>query len=57
MLHVHLTQVVIRTAGGISGIVACMSAHPDSVDVAHHACLAMANLAVNADNKVVSMCY
>ena len=57
MLHVHLTQVVIRTAGGISAIVACIAAHPDSVDVAHNACWAMANLAVDADNKVVSECY
>ena len=47
--------MAIRTAGGIPAIVACIAAHPDSVDVAQNACRAMANLAVNADNKVVSM--
>ena len=51
-----IRQVAIRTAGGIPAIVACIAAHPDSVDVAHNACEAMANLAANADNEVINMC-
>ena len=42
----------IRTAGGIEAIVACITAHPGSVDVAYRACWAMINLAVNAENQV-----
>ena len=45
-------QVAIRTERGIPAIVACMGAHPGSVDVAYRACWALMNLAVNADNKV-----
>ncbi len=45
-------QVAIRTAGGIPAIVACMGAHPGSVDVARYACQAMVNLANNDENKV-----
>ena len=49
-------QVAIRTAGGIPAIVACIGAHPGSVDVAHYACRAMASLTVNAENMVRLPC-
>jgi hypothetical protein len=48
-----LLQVPIVNAGGLEMIVAAARAHVGSVDVLEHACMALANLAVDAAYRVL----